>query len=168
MFVEIAFIQKFLLLLAHPLYAVAVVLCSFLVFAGIGSRLAGRLVARARRSPRRQVAVAAAAIAIVAIAYLVALPPLFRQLMSLPDALRIVVSIALIAPLALPMGMPFPLGLARIGAADAALTPWAWGVNGCASVVAAIVATLLAVHFGFTVVVLLAVLLYALAARLFP
>jgi hypothetical protein len=88
--------------------------------------------------------------------------------MPLPDAAKIALSIALIAPLALAMGMPFPLGLARIGAEGAPLTPWAWGVNGCASVVAAIVATLLAIHFGFGVVVLLAVLLYALAAMLFP
>ena len=168
MFVEIAFIQKFLLLLAHPLYAVAVVLCSFLVFAGIGSRLSGRPASRAGATPRRRLTWAVIAIATLSLAYLVALPPLFRQLMPLPDAVKIALAIALIAPLALAMGMPFPLGLARIGAEGAPLTPWAWGVNGCASVVAAIVATLLAIHFGFSVVVLLAVLLYALAAMLFP
>jgi hypothetical protein len=66
------------------------------------------------------------------------------------------------------MGMPFPLGLARIGGGDAPLVPWAWGVNGCASVVAAIVATLLAIHFGFAAVVVLAIALYALAAKLAP
>jgi hypothetical protein len=62
------------------------------------------------------------------------------------------------------MGMPFPLGLARLATRDDALIPWAWGINACASVIAAILATVLAIHLGFGVVILLAVLLYALAA----
>jgi SAM-dependent methyltransferase len=167
MFVEIAFIQKFLLLLAHPLYAVAVVLCSFLVFAGLGSRWSGRLRTRddARRRPVARVVAAIAALSLV---YLLALPQLFRLCMPLPDAAKVALAVALIAPLAFAMGMPFPLGLARIGGGDAPLVPWAWGVNGCASVVAAIVATLLAIHFGFAAVVVLAVALYALAAKLAP
>ncbi len=50
MFMEIAFIQKFILFLAHPLYAVAVVLCAFLIFAAAGSWLAGRLQKRSAGS----------------------------------------------------------------------------------------------------------------------
>jgi hypothetical protein len=85
--------------------------------------------------------------------------------MPLPDGFKIMISIGLIAPLAFAMGMPFPLGLARVVAGHTRLlVPWAWGVNACASVVAAIVATLLAIHVGFGAVVLVAVLLYALAA----
>lgn len=168
MFVEIAFIQKFLLLLAHPLYAVAVVLCSFLVFAGLGSRHSRRMRTDDTRPLRHPVARAVAAIGMLSLVYLVILPASFRHLMPLPEGLRILLSIALIAPLAFAMGMPFPLGLARTAGRAPALVPWAWGVNGCASVVAAILATMLAIHFGFTVVVVLAVLLYALAAAAFP
>ena len=73
-------------------------------------------------------------------------------------------SAALIAPLAFFMGMLFPLGLARVEAADARLVPWAWAVNGCASVTGAVLATLLAIHIGFTAVVAAALALYALAA----
>ena len=168
MFVEIAFIQKFLLLLSHPLYAVAVVLCSFLVFAGLGSRYSGSLRASASASPRRRLFGAVAAIGAFSLLYLVLLPPLFRQAMPLPDALKIMLSILLIAPLAFAMGMPFPLGLARTAEGAPSLVPWAWGVNGCASVVAAILATMLAIHFGFGAVVVLAALLYALAAAALP
>jgi hypothetical protein len=75
---------------------------------------------------------------------------------------------ALIAPLGLAMGMPFPLGLASLGASRPALVPWAWAVNGFASVVAAVLATVLAIHWGFTAVVILAALLYLLAADTFP
>ena len=168
MFVEIAFIQKFLLLLTHPLYAVAVVLCSFLLFAGLGSRLSGRLRADAGNPSRRPLLLAVVAIGALGSLYLVVLPPLFRQMMPLPDALKILLAIALIAPLALAMGMPFPLGLARTAGRAPALVPWAWAVNGCASVVAAILATLFAIHFGFGAVVVLAVLLYVFAAVVFP
>ena len=168
MFVEIAFIQKFLLLLSHPLYAVAVVLCSFLVFAGLGSRYSGSLRISDRTSPRQRLLGAVAAIGAFSLLYLVLLPPLFRQAMPLADGLKILLSIALIAPLAFAMGMPFPLGLARTAEGAPSLVPWAWGVNGCASVVAAILATLLAIHLGFGVVVVLAVLLYAVAAAALP
>jgi hypothetical protein len=83
---------------------------------------------------------------------------------ALPDVLKILISAALIAPLAFFMGMLFPLGLARVEAADAQLVPWAWAVNGCASVTGAVLATLLAIHIGFTAVVAAALALYALAA----
>ena len=62
--------------------------------------------------------------------------------------------------------MPFPLVIARVARESEDLLPWAWGINGCASVVASILATLLAIHFGFTVVVSLAVASYLLAPLL--
>jgi hypothetical protein len=163
MFVEIAFIQRFMLFLGHPLYAVAVVLAGFLGFAGLGSRLAGRL----PFAGKHLVSIAAWVIAGIALVYLVALPGLFRALADLPDAGRIVVSLLLIAPLALAMGMPFPLGLKRLSAAAPAFIPWAWGINACVSVVAAVLATLLAMHLGFSTVVVLAVLAYLVGAWAF-
>jgi len=164
MFIEIAFIQKFLLFLSHPLYAVAVVLCAFLVFAGLGSRYSGRAAVARGASLAWPVARPIAGIAVLASLYLIVLAALFRELMPLPDAFKIMISIGLIAPLAFAMGMPFPLGLARVAGRTRPLVPWAWGINACASVVAAIVATLLAIHVGFGAVVLVAVILYALAA----
>ncbi len=161
MFVEIAFIQKFTLFLAHPLYAVAVVLCAFLVFAALGSRWSARLRAEGKVPPA---ALAAAVIGGISLAYLAALPPLFTWLLPLPDGARIAIAIALIAPLAFAMGIPFPVGLARLAPQASALVPWAWGLNACASVVAAVLATVLAIHLGFVVVVVLAVLLYGAAA----
>ncbi|WP_434034122.1 spermidine synthase [Cupriavidus sp. a3] len=164
MFVEIAFIQKFILFLSHPLYAIAVVLCAFLCFAGLGSRYSQRLPAR----DGRQAMLAITGIWVVSLLYLVALPAVFRLLIALPDRARIAVAVLLIAPLAFLMGMPFPLGLSRVAAGDEALVPWAWGINACASVVAAVLATLVAIHAGFTVVILVALLLYFAAALACP
>jgi hypothetical protein len=166
MFVEIAFIQKFILFLSHPVYAVAVVLTAFLLFAGLGSRVAVRF--QAAGSSHRAVGLAAVAIAGLALLYVLVLPPAFRQLMGLADAAKIGLSVLLIAPLALAMGMPFPLGLSRLAQQAPALTPWAWALNGFASVVGAVLATLLAIHWGFTAVVNAAVILYLIAAAGFP
>ncbi len=166
LFVEIAFIQKFTLFLSHPLYAVAVVLASFLVFAGAGSAFSQRLAGRAAARGLRPVSVAVAGIAAIAAIYLFVLPGLFGRFIGVADTLRILVSVGLIAPLAFFMGMPFPLGLLRVAERAPEFVPWAWGINGFASVVSAVLATLLAVHFGFTAVIVLAILLYAAAAAL--
>jgi spermidine synthase len=165
LFVEMAFIQKFILFLSHPVYSVAVVLSGFLVFAGLGSACSGPLsqVLLARRLP--PLAVVTGAIAAIAVLYLVLLPLLFAQLVGLPDGIRILLSVMLIAPLAFCMGMPFPIGLNRVASSMPDFVPWAWGINGFASVVSASLATLLAITFGFTTVVLLALLLYAMAAK---
>ena len=160
LFVEIAFIQKFILFLSHPLYSVAVVLSGFLVFAGLGSGFSEKL------ESGNPVSVAVAAICAIALLYVLLLPELFRQFMGLDDLPRIGLSIAMIAPLAFFMGMPFPLGLRRIADSAPDFIPWAWGINGFASVVSAALATLLAIEFGFTTVLLLALACYVAAAAL--
>ncbi|MFQ5984745.1 MAG: spermidine synthase [Alphaproteobacteria bacterium] len=172
LFVEIAFIQRFALFLSHPLYAIAVVLCGFLVFAGLGSGFAPRLthLVGERAGPGRPglaLALAVGGIVTAALVYLVLLPPLFDWLRPIPDAGKVAVTLALIAPLGFCMGMPFPLGLTRLAVAAPGWIPWAWGINGCASVASAVLATVLAIHFGFTAVVGLAAGLYVVAALAF-
>lgn len=161
MFMEIAFIQKFVLFLAHPLYAVAVVLCAFLIFAAAGSWLAGR--GRRGATNSRNVTLAVMVLGALALLYLAILPSLFQALIHLPDAAKIAISVGLIAPLAVCMGVPFPTGMMRLACTAQDAIPWAWAINGFASVVGAVLATLLAIHLGFAAVILLAVLIYGLA-----
>jgi len=144
LFLEIAFMQRLTLFLGHPLYAIAIVLASFLVFGGLGSGASARF--GTRRAP-----LIVAALAVLALVVVRFLP------LGLPDVAKVAMSIALIAPLAFAMGMPFPLGLRRLASDD---IPWAWGINGTASVIASMLATLIAVHFGFSVLVLIAAGLY--------
>lgn len=159
MFLEIAFIQKFMLFLNYPIYAVAVVLTAFLVFSGVGSFLADRW--RSHRS--RLVAGAVAGIAAVAMLYNLLLPALFSWGAGWSDGLRIAVSVVLLAPLALCMGVPFPSGLQWVSDRHSAMVPWAWGINGFASVMGASLATFTAIHLGFRLLVLLSLAIYLLA-----
>lgn len=161
MFMEIAFIQKFILFLSHPLYAVAVVLCAFLVFAAIGSWLSERWQDKA--TSRWHVPLAVILIGVLSLLYLAILPSVFQALIHFSDLTKIVISLVLIAPLALCMGVPFPAGVIRLAYTAQETIPWAWAVNGCASVIGAVLATLLAIHLGFSMVILIAVLFYSLA-----
>ena len=165
LFIEIAFIQKLLLFLHHPLYAVAVVLSSFLVFSGLGSAWLGGVSPGNRR---KLLSLAITGILIIGTVYLLLLDTMIDGLATLPEAMRILISAALIAPLAFCMGMPFPLGLGRLADYAPTLIPWAWAINGCASVVSAVLATLLAVHLGFSTVIAAALGLYALTLWVFP
>jgi hypothetical protein len=133
---------------------VALVLTAFLVGAGLGARQAPRFAAR--------LGWVVAAIALFALLNLLLLAWLAEVLAPWPLAARMAVAALAVAPLAFCLGMPFPLGLAALGQNRAAAA-WAWGVNGAASVIAAISAQLAAAHFGFTAVVLAALLLYGAA-----
>ena len=156
--IEIAFIGRFTVILSHPVHALVVVLAGFLLFAGAGSYLSAR--GGARASVRGPIV----GIAAIATTYGLLSPTLTAVLIGAPAPVKIGAAFALIAPLATLMGMPFPRALARLNAVDPPLLPWAWGINGCASVIAAVLATLLALHLGHTVVVLAGVVLYLAAA----
>ena len=158
---EIAFISRFTVILSHPLHALVVVLAAFLVFAGAGSWLAGR---RDSRGGHGSVAWPAAGIVALAVACLAALPHLTSALLGAAPHVKIAAAVALVAPIATLMGMPFPRALDRLRRLDPGLLPWAWGVNGCASVVGAVLATGVAIHLGQTFVIACAALLYAAAA----
>ncbi|MGR9014677.1 MAG: spermine/spermidine synthase domain-containing protein, partial [Gammaproteobacteria bacterium] len=150
LFIEVAFIQKFILILHHPLYAITVVLSTFLLSAGIGSYFSTGLPCRAENSP---VMLPVAAIALLSIGYSLGFEPIAGFLLTTGSLSRYLFSIILIAPLGFFMGMPFPMALAKISQTDSALIPWAWGINGCASVISAILAPLITMQFGFTVLI---------------
>ena len=166
LFIEMAFIQRFILFLHHPLYAAVAVLSAFLVFAGLGSLLANRLVHKGQSFAGMVLAVIG--IGLVALIHFAVLETLFELLADRTLVVKLVMAIMLIAPLAFCMGLPLPLALARVAASQPAFVPWAWAINGCASVVSAVLAVLLAIQFGFTLVLILALLFYALAALTFP
>jgi len=159
MFLEIAFIQKFMLYLAYPVYAVAVVLTAFLIFSGLGSLAANRI--RERRGPALGAVVGV--MILLAAGYQAGLDDVFRVCAALPDPAKIALSVALLAPLAFLMGVPFPLGLQWVSDRAPGLLPWVWGINGCASIIGACLATILAVHLGFRLVIVVSAAIYVLA-----
>ncbi|MCX7671852.1 MAG: hypothetical protein N2439_17505, partial [Anaerolineae bacterium] len=158
-FIEIGLMQRFILFLGHPVFALSVVLFALLTFSGIGSFLSNRLVP-ADADPRRGQRLVIPLLAAVVVLYNLLLPPLFRAGLGWSLEARILLSALLLAPLGLLMGMPFPLGIRLVNRTNDALVPWAWGVNGCASVLGSILSVMLAQSIGFSAVMLLAVAVY--------
>ena len=166
LFIEIAFIQKFFQFLHHPLYAITTILAAFLIFAGLGSQWSMKISQGTHYKPK--VLLAVKMIVLLSILYLFILNTVFTYYAASPVLFKVLMSVVLIAPLAFFMGVPFPLALSSVARHESVLIPWAWGINGAASVISAVAATLLAIHFGFTVVVLIAALLYIIAFFVFP
>jgi predicted membrane-bound spermidine synthase len=163
MMIEIALLQKFILFLGHPVYALTVVLFSLLAFSGLGSWTSRRIGEDriAQMLPRVLLGVAAAGCIYVAV-----LSPLFYAFVWLPIVWRALIAAVLLAPGAFLMGMPMPLGLRLLGGRGAHLIPWAWGVNGATSVTASVVALVVALAMGFNQALLAGVVAY-LGALLF-
>ena len=161
MMIEISMIQRFILFLGHPAYSMAVILGGMLISCGVGSSVAGRAPAAGVGRWRTAAAVAIGGLAVL---YSLGLPALFDALRGAGFAQRVAVTLALVFPLGFCMGFPFPLGIRTVAAGHPALVPLAWGSNGCASVVGAILAVVLAISIGFTLTTVAAAGLYLAAA----
>jgi hypothetical protein len=154
---EVVLIQRFVLFLGFPTYALSVVLFSLLVFTGIGSFVS----TRAERAPRRSLCLALAAAIVMIAAVAFGLQPLLRALIDLPFAARVAAAILLLAPVGVTLGMVMPLGLRRLLGLYPRGVPWAWGINGVTSVLASVLAIAIATNYGFTVTTLVALACYA-------
>ena len=157
--VEVVLISKFVVLIGFPIYAMATVLCTLLIAAGAGSRLSGCL---ARHRPGWAVAVLPAVALLIAL--VVAAFPFARDLaLGLGQPARIALSVALLLPLGVTLGMPFPLGIAALERVAPRLIPWAWGVNGFTTVAGSLLAALASIRWGFDVTLLAAAVVYLAA-----
>jgi predicted membrane-bound spermidine synthase len=157
--VEVVLMQRFALFLGHPTYSVTAILFAILLFSGLGSAWSDR-----RRGKVRDVlrpVLLGLPVAIVLIAF--AAPPLLRALLGLPLAARLAIAIVMVAPAAFLMGTPFPAGIRAIGATEPRHVAWAWAANGCASVIGSVCAVLGAMVWSFSVMLIIAMLIYILA-----
>ncbi len=153
---EIGFIQRFTLFLGYPTYALSVVLFSLLVFTGMGSYRTEHTVDRMGQIERLLFVLAC-----LAVGYLFVLPKVFEFFLGFGLAVRILVAVALLAPLGLIMGAFFPNGIRIVREINPGLVPWGWGANGCASVIGTVLAVIIGITWSFQVVTVLAVLIYA-------
>lgn len=156
MFVEISLMQKLSLFLGHPTYAIATVLASMLVFSGLGSLASEYL--RMRLQRLMIISIALTCVLLAVLVYEISL--LTAHGLALPLIWRNIVVALTLAPLAFVMGIPFPTGLRLARDRSESLIPWAWGVNGAAGVLASVMAVIIAMNFGFTVVLVLAATAY--------
>ena len=160
MLVEIPLIQKFILFLGQPLYAIAVILSCLLIFSGVGSLLAGRIPLETVAGRLRLI------IALLCVFLTVSIftfPAIFNLFLGSPAAVRFLISVLLVLPLGLVMGMALPLGIRLIEQDAAPIIPWVWAVNGACSVMGSVVAWGLSLNFGYNATIWMATAVYAIA-----
>ena len=158
LFVEIALNQRYMLILGQPTLTLSTVIGSLLLFSGLGS------LASARLARRRYSIVILAALLVFLPAVIDAMSP---PVLSMSLAVRLGFTVLSIAPVGFLMGMPFARGVKALSDASA-LIPWAWAVNGSASVISAVLAATLALSLGFPALLILGGGLYLVAAIMAP
>jgi hypothetical protein len=155
MFLEIVLIKYFLRFLGHPIYAVATVISVMLISSGLGSLYSSKLKLDVKKLTRLTAFISA-----LIIAYALTLGFVLGQTVGWPLWGKLILTVLAIGVPAFFMGMPFPMGLQLVSKKHQSQVPWAWGINGCVSVISTSLATVIAVEFGFIVVLLLAAVAY--------
>jgi hypothetical protein len=146
--IEAVLIQKLTLFLGRPAYAFQVVLFSMLVFSGIGSFLNGMFIKKDKIFRHTYLILTLLTIAILI--YAKVLPITVKSLMHMSILKKIFASIAILAPLAVAMGMPFPSGLRIASLFSENDVVWMYGVNGAGSVIGSIIGMIIAFNYGFS------------------
>ncbi|MGI9601267.1 MAG: hypothetical protein ACR2QE_05255 [Acidimicrobiales bacterium] len=158
-FYEITLIQKLVLMLGYPTYSLTVTLASILVFTGLGALLSSRY----EENPATPWVLLGALVPLTAF-YLWGLDPMTEALLDQSLTVRVLFAFAAVAPLGLVLGAFMPLGLRTVaGSTDYhdEYVAWGWAVNGFFSVIGSVGSTILSMAFGFQVVLVVALALYA-------
>jgi spermidine synthase len=154
--IEVALIQKFILFLGHPTYALTIIVFSLLITSGIGSYCSRRLLPG---SDRRLLLLLISVSAIVTLMAF-SLVSLLRTTIGWPFWSKALLSILIVAPAGFAMGMPFPTGLRRLEIRSPLFVKWAWSLNAAASVLGSVGAILLAIYLGLRATLLIGGLTY--------
>ncbi|MDP9114496.1 MAG: hypothetical protein M3O20_12555 [Acidobacteriota bacterium] len=157
--IQVALIQKFVLLLGHPTYALTVIVFSMLVASGAGSFWSRRVIAGNDTRLMRVLAGVAVLVAVLAFAA----PALTAGAVSWPLPAKMLITALAIAPAAFFMGMPFPSGLRRLEERHSPSVRWAWSLNAAASVLGSGGAIVLAIYTGLQATLLFGGALYLIA-----
>ena len=158
MFLEIVFIKYFVLYLGHPIYSVATVISVMLISSGFGSFYSSRL-----KVGQKSLLKITSIITGFILLYSFFIGSFLSSTVGLSDTYKIVSTGVIIALPSFFMGMPFPLGLKIVDHIKKSNVPWAWGINGCVSVISTSLAVIIAVEMGFMAMMLFAALAYGTA-----
>jgi hypothetical protein len=153
MLIEVSVLQRFVLLLGHPVYSLTVTLFSLLLGTGLGAAWSRRFdVASLRRSG----AIGIVTIAVIVLAFIASATPIVNWAIPFSRNARMLVAVAMLVPMGVALGIPMPTGMRMLSARSPQMLAWAWGMNGALSVLGATLAIFIAMNWGFRVTLLTA------------
>jgi len=161
MLIEVSVLQRFVLLLGHPVYSLTVTLFSLLLGTGLGAAWSRRL---ENSTLRRSGFVGVVSVAIVAAVVIVASPPIVDWAIQFVRPVRMAIAAAMLVPIGVVLGVPMPTGIRLLSARAPQMVAWAWGINGALSVLGATLAIFIAMNWGFRVTLLTASATYLVGA----
>jgi hypothetical protein len=159
MLIEVSVLQRFVLLLGHPVYSLTVTLFSLLLGTGLGAAWSRRL---DDRSLRRTGLAAVALVAALAVVVTVVSTPVVIWAIPFTRSTRMLIAVGLLLPMGVALGVPMPTGLRLLHASAPQMVAWAWGINGAMSVLGATLAIFIAMNWGFQITLLTASCTYLL------
>jgi hypothetical protein len=158
--IQVGLIQKLILLLGHPTYALIIVVFSMLLSSGLGSFASRRILNRDERRLRYVPLGVAAAVALLAML----VTPASSALAAAPAFVRVLCAVLMVAPAGFLMGMPFPGGLALLEEWQPMAVRWAWSMNAAASVLGSALSICCAIYIGLQNTLLLGAFCYVAAS----
>ena len=157
--IELALLQKLILLMGNPTMTFALLLFTLLISSGAGSLLSARIA----KNNMKNLVFIIGGIAGLGILYFLFLPPIIYSTIAEPIEAKAAVSIAILAPIGFLMGMPLPTGMRLLKVHRPDYIPWMWAVNGAFSVLGAVLAIALGIMYGSSLAMILGILIYLIA-----
>ncbi len=154
--IELCLMKQFVLFLGYPALSISLIIAILLFFTGMGSFIAERY----RKRIRPSLNVIFVLIFLISIGLIFLIPKIFSIFLGYPFAVKVAVTVLLLSPLGIVMGMPFPLGLILVHERSKNLVGWVWGINGFATVIGSVLTVIISLYYGFDKVFILASILY--------
>jgi len=156
-FVEITFIQKFILFLGHPLFSISLIIFSLLFSSGLGSFFSKKILGKKIKKNLMRILFLCGGLILI---YLLLLPLVYKHFVGHPLSLKLILTFLFILPLGFFMGFPFPSGIRLLEPREKSIIPWAWATNAFSSVIHSISALMIAFYAGYNFVLFLAAVGY--------
>ncbi|MDZ7766379.1 MAG: hypothetical protein U5K00_18470 [Melioribacteraceae bacterium] len=157
MFIEIVFIQKFVLYFGSPIYSASAVISFMLICSGVGSFLSTYI-----SSKSKNLFLLLGGVIFLLLIYTFILDPILNATLGYSLLIKVIITFVIIGAPAFLMGFPFPLGIKKLGGSFEEQIPWAWGINGCFSVISTALATIISIELGFFAVFIFAAVAYGI------
>lgn len=157
--IELALLQKLILLMGNPTMTFALLLFTLLISSGSGSLISSRIA----KNNMKNLVFVIGGIAGLGILYVLFLPPIIYSTIAEPIEVKAAVSIAILAPIGFLMGMPLPTGMRLLKVHRPDYIPWMWAINGAFSVLGAVLAIALGIMYGSSLAMILGILIYLIA-----
>ena len=157
--IELALLQKLILLMGNPTMTFALLLFTLLISSGSGSLISSRIA----KNNMKNLIFVIGGIAALGISYVIFLPPIIYSTIAESIEVKAAVSIAILAPIGFLMGMPLPTGMRLLKVHRPDYIPWMWAINGAFSVLGAVLAIALGIMYGSSLAMILGILIYLIA-----